>query len=114
MCPDDSELGHMQTMVTVTANDSSPEMLATIRRGPFATPTEEEFIEYLLTRKPRKSSRVDFENHSLEHVLSFQRRVHHMKSKFMVRNHLTPLGIFQDWWDRTLIRFTNCRQHRLA
>ena len=40
--PDDAELGLMQTMVTVTANDASPEMLASIRRRPFATPNEEE------------------------------------------------------------------------
>ena len=46
----------MQTMVTVTANDNNPEMLAAIRRGPFATPTEEEYIEYLLKRKPRDGS----------------------------------------------------------
>ena len=39
---DDSELGLMQSMVTVTHNDSCPEMLAAIRRGPFATPTEED------------------------------------------------------------------------
>ena len=91
----------MQTMVTVTANDSSPEMLASIRRGPFATPTEEELIEYLIKRKPRDKARPEFETHSLEHVLSFQRRVHHMKAKFMVRNSSTPLGILQDWWDRT-------------
>ena len=92
---------HHKKQVTVTHNDSCPEMLATIRRGPFATPTEEELIEFLLKRKPRERSRPDFENHSLEHVLSFQRRVHHMKSKFMVRNQLTPLGIVNDWWDRT-------------
>ena len=91
----------MHTMVTVTANDSSPEMLASIRRGPFATPTEEELIEYLIKRKPRDKARPEFETHSLEHVLSFQRRVHHMKAKFMVRNSSTPLGILQDWWDRT-------------
>ena len=48
---DDAELGLMQAMVTVTANDSSPEMLAAIRRGPFAEPTDDEFIEYLLTKK---------------------------------------------------------------
>ena len=88
----------MQTMVTVTASDNSPEMLAAIRRGPFATPTEEEFIEYLLKRKPRDRARPEFENHSLEHVLSFQRRVHFMKAKFMVRNSVTPLGILHDWW----------------
>ena len=63
---------------------------------------EEEFIEYLLKRKPRDRSRPEFENHSLEHVLSFQRRVHHMKQKFMIRNQRTPIGILNDWWDRTL------------
>ena len=45
---DDDELGLMQAMVTVTHNDSCPEMLAAIRRGPFATPSEDELIEYLL------------------------------------------------------------------
>ena len=98
---DDDELGLMQAMVTVTHNDSCPEMLAAIRRGPFATPTEEEFIEYLLKRKPRDRARPKFEQHSLEHVLSFQRRVYNMKKKFMVRNKRTPLGRILDWWDRT-------------
>ena len=98
---DDSELGLMQSMVTVTHNDSCPEMLAAIRRGPFATPTEEEAIEYLLKRKPRERTRPAFEQHSVEHVLSFQRRVYHMKKKFMVRNQRTPLGRLVDWWDRT-------------
>ena len=97
----DAELGLMQKMVTVTANDASPQMLPSIRRGPFATPTEEEFIEYLIKRNPLDKSKPEFETHSLDHVLSFQRRVHHMKAKFMVRNHLTPLGILHDWWDRT-------------
>ena len=98
---DDSELGLMQAMVTVTHNDSTPEMLAAIRRGPFAVPTDEEAIEYLLKRKPRERARPAFEQHSVEHVLSFQRRVYHMKKKFMVRNRLTPLGRLVDWWDRT-------------
>ena len=62
----DDELGLMQTMVTVTANDSSPEMLAAIRRGPLAEPTEREHLEYLLSRKRRDSGgRPLFENHSL-------------------------------------------------
>ena len=47
---DDSELGLMQSMVTVTHNDSCPEMLAAIRRGPFATPTEED-PAYMLQHK---------------------------------------------------------------
>ena len=101
---DDSELGLMQSMVTVTHNDSTPEMLAAIRRGPFAVPTDEEAIEYLLKRKPRDRARPAFEQHSVEHVLSFQRRVYHMKKKFMVRNQLTPLGRMVDWWDTMLYR----------
>ena len=36
----------------------------------------------------------------MEHVLCFQRRLYHMKRKFMVRNKTTPLGIVEDWWDR--------------
>ena len=98
---DDAELGLMQAMVTVTHNDSCPEMLATIRRGPFAQPTDEEFIEYLLQRKPRDCARPVFEEFSVEHVLSFQRRMFHMKKKFMVRGKQTPLGVAEDWWDRT-------------
>ena len=101
---DDAELGLMQTMVTVTANDSSPEMLAAIRRGPFATPTKDEFIEYLLKRKPRDKARPEFETHSLEHVLSFQRRVLHTKRMFMHRGRRTPLGVVEDYWDRTEAR----------
>ena len=93
----------MQAMVTLTRNDSSPEMLAAVRRGAFATPSEEECIEYLLKRKPRGRARAEFGKHSLEHVLSFQRRVHHMKQKFMVRNKTTPLGILSDWWDRSAL-----------
>ncbi len=91
----------MQAMVTVTANDSSAEMLAAIRRGPFAAPTNEEFVEYLLGRKRRDQERPAFENHSLEHVLSFQRRVNAIKTRFMNRNEKTPLGRIRDWWDRT-------------
>ena len=72
---------------------------------------EEEFIEYLLKRKPRDRSRPEFENHSLEHVLSFQRRLNHMKQKFMIRNQRTPLGILHDWWDRTLIHVGRWHAH---
>ena len=98
---DDSENGMMQAMVTVTHNDSCPEMLAAVRRGPFAKPTEDEMIEFLLQRKPRDRKAPEFEQHSLEHVLSYQRRVHHMKKHFMVRNKRTPLGRLKDFWDRT-------------
>ena len=98
---DPAEMGLMQCMVTVTANDSSPEMLAAIRRGPCAAPTEEEHIEYLLQRKRRDQERPAFENHSLEHVLAFQRRVGALKDNFLRRGECTPLGRVKDWWDRT-------------
>ena len=39
---DDAELGAFATMTTVTANDWTPEMLAAVRRGPLAAPTEDE------------------------------------------------------------------------
>ena len=37
----------------------------------------------------------------MEHVLSYQRRVHATKTSFLKRNVMTPLGIVKDWWDRT-------------
>ena len=82
-------------------NNRSAEILAVMRRGPFAKPTETEQLEYLFTRVPRTDSRKDFEKHSLEHVLSFQRRVLKTKQAFLHRGHRTPLGIVEDYWDRT-------------
>ena len=98
---EEHELGMMSSMVTITHNDLVPEMLANIRRGPFAVPTETEQIEYLLTRVRSDRHRADFENHGMEHVLSYQRRVAETKANFMRRNHKTPLGIVRDYWDRT-------------
>ena len=95
------ELGMMSCMVTITHNDYVPELLANIRRGPFAVPTEDEKLEYLVTRKPAQKTRCDFENFSMEHVLSHQRRVTATKKKFMQRGKRTPLGIVKEWWDRT-------------
>ena len=95
------ELGMMSCMVTLTHNDFVPELLATIRRGPFAEPTAEEKIEYLLTRQPVQKKRCDFENYGMEHVLSHQRRVAATKQNFMQRGKRTPLGIIREWWDRT-------------
>ena len=95
------ELGMMSCMVTITHNDYVPELLANIRRGPFAVPTEDEKLEYLLTRKPAQRTRCDFENFSMEHVLSHQRRVTATKKNFMQRGKRTPLGIVKEWWDRT-------------
>ena len=98
---EEGEMGMMQSMVTITHNDRVPELLAAIRRGPFAEPTETEQVEYLLTRVKAKREALDFENYALEHVLSYQRRIQATKEHFMRRNSRTPLGIMQDWWDRT-------------
>ena len=92
--------------MTITHNNKSPEMLAHVRRGPFARPTAAERIEHLLTRVPKKSS-VAFGEHALEHTLSFQRRVHAIKADFLYRGRPTPLGITQDYWDRTEDRHTH-------
>ena len=97
---DDGEMGLMQCMVTITQNDSAAENLAAIRRGPFSLPTESERIEYLLGRKDKYAERPRFENFSLEHVLSFQRRVQAAKTQFMRRGKTTPLGNLREWWDR--------------
>ena len=98
---DDAEFGLMPTMMTITHNDSCPEMLAAIRRGPFATPTEDELLECYLGIKPQDGKRPDFENHALEHVRSYQWRVSAVKKEFMPRNRRGPLGWIIHWWDRT-------------
>ena len=82
----------MQAMVTLTANDSCPEMLAAIRRGPMSPPTTDEMIEYLLARKRRDQERPPYEHYSLEHVLSFQRRVKALKDQLFKRGESTPTG----------------------
>ena len=87
----------------VTHNNKCPEMLAVVRRGPFARPTSEERIEYLLTRVHKSSCGVAFAQHALEHTLSFQRRVQAIKMDFLKRCPVTPIGICHDFWDRTKI-----------
>ena len=67
----------------------------------FLEPTETEQLEYLFTRVRAKREKMDFENYAFEHVLSYQRRIAATKENFMRRNKKTPLGIIQDWWDRT-------------
>ena len=91
----------MSSMVTVTHNNRVPELLAVIRRGPFAPPTQSEKIEYLLTRTPKSQSWTSFADYALEHVLSYQRRVLSIKAEFLKRCARTPLGICHDYWDRT-------------
>ena len=92
----------MGTMTTVTHNDNSPEMLAAMRRGPFAGPTRDEMIEYLVGSWDKQHcGRPTFEEFAYEHVQSFQRRVHALKKHFMQRNKGTPRGVLEHYWDRT-------------
>jgi hypothetical protein len=76
---DDAELGIFGTMTTLTHNDSSPELLAVIRRGPLATPTREEMTEYLQGVWAKDRKRPDVESFAFEHVMSYQRRVEAFK-----------------------------------
>ena len=85
--------------VTLTANDGSPELAAACRRGPFAIPDDNELLDYLLSR--RRSGRASAEQHSVFHVISYQRRLSMVKNDFFARGCVTPLGITADWWDRT-------------
>jgi hypothetical protein len=96
---DDAECGIMQAMTTISHNDNCADLLAVVRRGPGARPTEEEFIEYLLSRKKRSQERPPIEHYAFEHVLSYQRRVTAIKTRFMRRGKTTPLGCIRDWWD---------------
>jgi hypothetical protein len=90
-----------QLPTTAGHNNRCAEMLATVRRGPFARSTQEERIEFLLTRLRKTDCKVAFGDHALEHTLSFQRRVQSIKQEFLRRGASTPLGITQDYWDRT-------------
>ena len=57
-----------------------------------------ELIEYLSQRVRSDQGRPKFEECGLEHVLSYQRRIHATKQNFFRRNFLTPLGIVREWW----------------
>ena len=92
---------HPDPEVTITHHDRIPEMLAAVRRGPFAAPTEFEKVEFLFTRVKKGQSAVRFDRYGLEHALSYQRRVHAIKVHFLKRYHDTPLGEVIDYWDRT-------------
>ena len=100
MPPKDAEAGLMQIMITITQNNRNAEMLASVRRGPFAKPLPQEKIEYLLSRLPKTEARKEFETHALEHVMSFQRRVVACKRGSLARQKKAPLGIVEDYWDR--------------
>jgi hypothetical protein len=98
---EDHELGLMSGMVTVTQNDRSPELLAHVRRGPCAAPTEEEQYEYLLSRRDPRVARPKVHEDPGAAVLSFQRRTLAIKQHFLRLNRATPLGVTKDYFDRT-------------
>ena len=85
--------------LTATANDNSPELVAAVKRGPFACADENELVDYLLSRK--KLTRARLERHVLLHVVSYQRRLAYIKDELFKRGINTPLGRCEDWWDRT-------------
>ena len=79
----------------------SAEIFAVVRRGPLAKPTKIKQLEYLFTHVPKKDSLKDFKKHSLEHIVSFQMRVLNTERVFVHRGQRTPLGIIEDYCDRT-------------
>ena len=96
------ELEIMSGMVRITQNDKSPELLANARRGPCAKPTESEMMEHLLLHdKQKKNKMPNITKDALVATLSFQRRTHAFKQRFLTQNHCTPLGVPTDYWDRT-------------
>ena len=98
---DDHEMGLMTSMVTVTQNDLSPELIAHASRGPCAAPKDDEKIAYLLTRRGPSDRRPNIQKDAAAAVLSFQRRTRAVKQNFLVRNKRTPLGVSRGFWDRT-------------
>ena len=96
------ELDIFAGMVTITQNDSSPELLANARRGPCASPTEEEMVEHLFVhRRAQHERKSNITKDATAAVLSFQRRTHAIKSSFLRQHHRGPLGTVTDYWDRT-------------
>ena len=98
---EDHEKGMMTGMVTLTQNDRAPELLAHLRRGPGAQPTEAEKYEYLLARKTRGAAQPLLQKDPLAGVISFQRRNMELKTNFLRAHRVTPLGISTDTFDRT-------------
>ena len=85
----DHDMGLMTSMVTVTQNDLSPELIAHASRGPCAAPKDDEKIAYLLTRRGPSDRRPNIQKDATAAVLSFQRRTHAVKQNFLVRNKRT-------------------------
>ena len=70
-------------MMTITQNDSSPELLAHARRGPCATPTAEEMIEHLFVlRGSKHDSSPNMTSHPEAATLSYQKRTRAIQRTF--------------------------------
>ena len=80
----------LQFFARISHNDGCAEMLAAIRRGPGAKPTNEEYIEYLLQRKRHDQVRPPFEHHSFEHDRGNVRK--DVNSVYHVRHSLIALS----------------------
>ena len=91
----------MQEMITITHVNTVPEIRAAVRGGPFARPTLEDKIAHLLTRIRKDDSPLHCADHAVEHVLSYQCRVHAIKKEFLTRGKQSPLGLPEDFADRT-------------
>jgi hypothetical protein len=98
---EEHENGMMTGMLTLTQNDRTPELLAHLRRGPCAPPTDHEMFEYLITRKNAAGRRPQVQEDPTAAVLSFQARNLGVKTNFLRANQVTPLGISKDNFDRT-------------
>ena len=90
---DDHEHGQMTSMVTVTQNDSAPELIAHARPGPCAVPTAEEKFAYLLTRRDPSDTRLNIQEDATAADLFYQRRMRSVKQNFLVRHKRKPLGV---------------------
>ena len=94
----------MQCMVTVTHMNDVLEIKAAVRGGPFARPTEEDKISYLLTRTRKDDSPLRCADHPVKHVLSYQHRMLAFKKEFLTRGKKSPLGVLTDYADCTEAR----------
>ena len=65
----------MQVMVTATQNDSTPEMLAAVRRGPGARPEEHEKLEYLQRQTHNRQQRRLVQSFAPAHELRHPYRI---------------------------------------
>ena len=88
----DHVLGLPTSMVTMTQNDSSPELLAHARRGPCAQPRGDELFEYLLTRRAPTDRRADVQQDPAAATLSFERRNYAQKHDFCDATIALPSG----------------------